>query len=341
MSNFQSLEIFVAQTSRHWKKIFFAAIAVIAALGAAAQPAYKIADLGTLGGKTSRARAIGDDGAVAGEAETKGGELHAFFWTAKDGMKDLGTPGGRFSRAHGINDRGVVVGEGEIFSGVSVAFRWSSDAGMTNLARPAGVDSAYASAINHFGVIVGAGETESGSRALRWEMNAVAEIVTNGAAFSAARAVNEAGLMAGQMAASPSDQFSSVAFVRGGESNAALKIFSSPKFSGSSSAQAVNGGGVAAGFAEIAAGRIHAMRFGADGVTDLDTMNNAYSSANGINDSNDVVGVFFNGAGDDDRPKRSHPLPISTTATTAIVATRRMTFWRCAAFWAAARFASR
>jgi probable HAF family extracellular repeat protein len=108
--------------------------------------------------------------------------------------------------------------------------------------------------------------------------------------------------MAGLMAASETDHFSSVAFAMAGHSNAPVRLLSASKCDGSSAAQAMNRGGVMAGYAEIAVGQIHAVRFEKDGdLCDLDTMNNVHSSANGINDAGDAVGVFFNGAGDDDR----------------------------------------
>lgn len=280
-----------------------AAAVALAALAVAvrAEPAYRITDLGTLGGKTSRARAINGDGTVAGEAETKSGALHAFIWKAGQGMKDLGTLGGGLSRAYAINDRGIVVGESETTNGTSLAFRWSEEAGMTGLALPAGMQGACAFAVNHYGAIAGAGETGEGSRALRWEMGSVTELITNGAAFHAARAINDEGLIAGQMAASATDHFSSVAFARPADPGAPLATLAPPSGGGSSAAHAVNRKGVIAGFAEIREGRIHAMQFGPDRATDLDTMNNAHSSAIGINDAGDVVGSFFNGAGDDDR----------------------------------------
>lgn len=273
------------------------------ALAVSAQPAFRILDLGTLGGRASRANAVNEDGAVVGEAETTSGELHAFLWTTNGGMKDLGALGGRISRAHGLNDRDEVVGEVETTNGVTVAFRWDEAAGMTNLPLAEGLLGASAHSINHFGLVAGAGESDRGSRAVLWELGEMTELETNGAAFSSARAINDEGVVVGQVSASPTDTFASVAFSLAPGADADLRILRGAGEGGSSSAQAVNRKGAAVGFAEIAEGRIHAMRFDAAAGTgiDLDTMNNAYSSANGLNDKGDVVGVFFNGAGDNDR----------------------------------------
>lgn len=275
----------------------------LASAAASAQTAYRVVDLGTLGGKSSRAHAINEDGAVAGEAETRNGELHAFLWTARSGMQDLGTLGGRISRAYGLNDRGDVVGEVEMTNGVTMAFRWNADTGMTNLPLPDGLLGAYAYSINHFGVIAGAGESIQGSRAMRWELGSAMMVMTQGAAFCAARAVNDEGLIVGQMSASETDAFSSVAFALPAVTNPALRRLTGPDGGNGSSALDVNRKGVAVGFAEVAAGHIHAMRFDPESATgiDLDTMNNVYSSANGLNDDGLVVGVFFNGSGDNDR----------------------------------------
>ena len=75
-----------------------------------AQGAWTPADLGTLGGSFSRAEDNNEAGDVVGQAETAGGDLHAFLWTAAGGMVDLGTLGGTRSEAVGINNAGQVVG---------------------------------------------------------------------------------------------------------------------------------------------------------------------------------------------------------------------------------------
>src|SRR4051812_36993114 len=64
----------------------------------AAPPAYDLVDLGTLGGASSLATGINEDGWVVGGSSTADGAEHAFLW--RDGrMADLGTLGGGFSYA--------------------------------------------------------------------------------------------------------------------------------------------------------------------------------------------------------------------------------------------------
>jgi len=69
-----------------------------------------VEDLGTLGGSTSTAHGISDNGIVVGESATKDGPSHAFMWTRRDEMVDLGTLGGFTSSAQAVSDDGVIVG---------------------------------------------------------------------------------------------------------------------------------------------------------------------------------------------------------------------------------------
>src|SRR5689334_19062359 len=60
--------------------------------------AVAVADLGTLGGASSRAHDVNVFGQVVGESATAAGETHAFFWS-RGRMIDLGTLGGTSSVA--------------------------------------------------------------------------------------------------------------------------------------------------------------------------------------------------------------------------------------------------
>jgi probable HAF family extracellular repeat protein len=276
---------------------FFALLAAAAFAGA--PPRYDLVDLGTLGGRSSRATAVNEQGMVVGEAETKTGDLHAFLWTANGGLRDLGTPGGRISRACALNDRGEVVGEGETSNRVSVAFLWTIDGGMTNLVLPDGLIGATAYAINHFGIVAGAGEDEHGSRALRWQLGVAQQIETG--RVGAARAINDEGVIAGQLSAGSTDEFSSVAFRLGtGPADTAVTI-PGPHAGGSGAALALDRNGRASGYIETPSA-VHAATFELAGaVDDIDTMNNLHSTASGMNDAGQVVGTFFAGPADEDR----------------------------------------
>src|SRR6188768_556025 len=69
---------------------------------AEAQLNYSLTDLGTLGGATSTANGVNNQGHVTGWAQTADGSPHAFIF--RDGkMQDLGTLGGAGSTANGNN----------------------------------------------------------------------------------------------------------------------------------------------------------------------------------------------------------------------------------------------
>jgi probable HAF family extracellular repeat protein len=68
---------------------------VIAAAASAQTPlAYRVEDIGTLGGSETVGLAINSHGEIAGYSMLADGSYHAFRWTAGGGLEDLGTNGG-------------------------------------------------------------------------------------------------------------------------------------------------------------------------------------------------------------------------------------------------------
>lgn len=122
-----------------------------------------IVELGTLGGATSVASAINDDGEVIGNADTVDGNSHAFAWTKHAGMLDLGTLGGVSSNANAFNDAAQVVGTAYVPGGASHAFIWSHRSGMRDLGTLGG-DSSSASVVSPSGRVVGSATTAMGAR---------------------------------------------------------------------------------------------------------------------------------------------------------------------------------
>ncbi|MFN8006428.1 MAG: hypothetical protein U0V70_05275 [Terriglobia bacterium] len=76
------------------------------------QDAFKMIDLGTLGGENSWATDVNNSGIVVGYAELANGNTHAFARPRKLGANvDLGTlPGHVTSQAQGVSDTGFIVG---------------------------------------------------------------------------------------------------------------------------------------------------------------------------------------------------------------------------------------
>jgi probable HAF family extracellular repeat protein len=79
-----------------------------------AEVQYTITDLGTLGGSSSVAFNINNDGQIVGSSGIAGSSVsHAFLYDGTE-MHDLGTLGGDFSAAININNSGQVVGNSKI-----------------------------------------------------------------------------------------------------------------------------------------------------------------------------------------------------------------------------------
>jgi len=72
--------------------------------------AYRIEDLGTLGGQYLVGLAINNSGEIVGYGDLADGTIHAFRWSPADGLQDI-APGGHHSFAYGINDSGDIVGD--------------------------------------------------------------------------------------------------------------------------------------------------------------------------------------------------------------------------------------
>lgn len=141
----------------------------------------QLRDLGSMGGRSSLATGINDDGQIVGSAQTSAGSTHAFRLNPNETLEtaiDLGTLGGSFSYAAAINKCGNVVGDSWTASDDLFGFFWSdvngdgqsdSDEMVPIRPLPGGVSSS-AKAVNGFNQVVGCSYDEDGkSRAFLWD----------------------------------------------------------------------------------------------------------------------------------------------------------------------------
>jgi probable HAF family extracellular repeat protein len=132
-------------------------------------------DLGALGPGGAGGYAVSRSGFVVGTTSTQilfpgGGccEVHAFRWTAAEGMVDLGTLGGRFSGARDVTESGEVIGNFETGARdpygapLTHAFLWRNGVMMDLGTLGTGDQNSYGEAINDFGEVVGGSATADG-----------------------------------------------------------------------------------------------------------------------------------------------------------------------------------
>ncbi|MCI0675610.1 MAG: DUF3466 family protein [Phycisphaerales bacterium] len=129
---------------------------------ARAQITYTVTEITTLGGPSSNALALNNNGAVVGISNTAAGPnvARAFRWI-NGTIIDLGTLGGPSAEAFDINDAGQITGRAETADSIEFnetfhTFLWE-DGTMTDLGTSGG-QSSRGWAINSQGVVVGASQ---------------------------------------------------------------------------------------------------------------------------------------------------------------------------------------
>ena len=154
-------------------------------------------DLGTLGGTTSRALEINEAGAVIGTSTVASGATHGFYWDATNGMVDISAVGLTNVVPSAVNELGEVVGTASTLSSESHAFHWDLTHGLVDIGTLGGQFSSAVD-VNESSVVVGISDADPtlgvNFQGYRW--TAGGGMVAVGP-FSAAAAVNDAGVMAG------------------------------------------------------------------------------------------------------------------------------------------------
>ncbi len=172
---------------------------LLLASGMASAQAYRLTDLGTLGGASSAATGINDFGQVVGYSATSGDAgSHATLWGG-GAATDLGTLGGAGSRAYGINNAGQIVGVAD-GAGDGRAALWNGASARQLAAGPqelAGGAGGVAYAINNAGQIAGASVYGGATHATVWNGGVRADLGTTGGAFSEAYGINNRGQVSG------------------------------------------------------------------------------------------------------------------------------------------------
>lgn len=158
---------------------------------------YSITDLGTLGGRSSRALAINENAQVVGYRQAADLSFRAFHWE-DDVMTELSTPDDFDSFAFDIDDAGRTVGQLRSSGGELqyVAVSWQDGA---RAAIDSGMSSA--AALNESGQIAGSifnGEdAELDQQAVIWQGSGKTVLGTLGETWNGALAINENGEIVG------------------------------------------------------------------------------------------------------------------------------------------------
>ena len=303
----------------------FAALAVTIQLTAQSQghnkghDRYQVKNLGTLGGTSSIAEGINNQGWVTGQANLQGDQTgHAFLWQKRSGMTDLGTLGGPNSSVNWPvkDDIGLIAGASdtsnadplnENFCGsgnglICLGFLWQHGA-MTPLPTLGG-NNGSATAANNRGQVVGYAENSTQDptciapqvldlEAVLWgpkpgEIHELPQL--SGDTIAGAAAINDRGQVVGTSGAcmSPSPLAHAVLWQNGsvidlGSLGGALKNL----------ATGINERGDVIGFSDLAGDATsHAFLWTKhNGMQDLGTLpGDSSSSAFGINEEGQVVG---------------------------------------------------
>jgi probable HAF family extracellular repeat protein len=118
-------------------------------------------DLGTLGGRESRAFGVSDAGVVVGWSQTSTGAKRAFTWTASGGMHALRTlAAGKPCVAYHSNRLGQVVGWCNNAAGKQRAVLWSPSGQVRSLGTLPGGTWSVAYDINNAGQVVGTSQAD-------------------------------------------------------------------------------------------------------------------------------------------------------------------------------------
>lgn len=166
----------------------------------AARTSYRVINLGA---EHPIVAVINASGQVAYSLSTDlSSPVRALFYDGKS-IQDIGTLGSDFARVTGLNNGGQIVGVSRIAAGDIHSFIWSRKGGMIDIGMLPGATSTWEPALNKHGVVTGysTGEPLPYPKAFRWTLASGIEDIgafpTGDLSISYGRAINDAGLIAG------------------------------------------------------------------------------------------------------------------------------------------------
>ncbi len=172
-------------------RLLLCALSLLASMASAA-PAFSISFLPT----NTYAYSINQSGAFAGESDFPSGVRHAALWNSQGGPLDLGSLG-EFSTAQSISNNGLVAGYSVLTDGFIHGFVYSG-AGLRDIGTLNGGGNSFGYGVNAAGTVVGEADDASGEfRPVAFSNGVLRDLSPLGVAFGQARAINDAGLIAG------------------------------------------------------------------------------------------------------------------------------------------------
>lgn len=267
---------------RRYQLVLSVLVTATFVISADATLSYTITDLGTYNNDViSWGKDINNSGQILAWAGDS-----SIIWQNGQ-ITDLGfLPGGNRTNAMAINNLGQVTGNAKDASGISHAFLWSTG----NLQDLGTINGYYTSglAINDTGQIVGADYVDSVDRhAFLYDGGSITDInPVIGAQESSALSINNSGTIVG-------DAYDTVRYAFTYTNGVVTNISEASGHLGKSYAYGINDLGQVVGNFGIGNDE-HAFLYSYGIMTDLDTMNTTWSTAEDINNYGQIVGKTIN-----------------------------------------------
>lgn len=251
-----------------------------------AAPFYTMTEIGTLGGGFSNGRAINATGMVAGNSTLASNTGHAISWNGS--ITDLTPAHPNRSLAYGINDAGQIAGIADVDPGSSADMAFYFDGGTMQFFNSLAAVRSYAWDINNNGLTVGTlQEPFVGLYGVVWNTltGTPQPLPVQIGAFTEALAINDAGVMAGQI---QGPGLSHAMRLAGGTVQDLGTLGGS-----ASTAHAISESGLIAGTSDVAGGEYHAFVWDGTTMHDLGALAGGYSWGSGVNSAGMVAGYSY------------------------------------------------